>query len=122
MTTREALIKLRDKLRDGNKSNGAKFMEAFGEYHQRKALLRAYMDAANGSTDAAIALAESVLPEWEWFLGQDGPENYAASTWPKGGTAGGRFLERNKGVAATPARALLLCILGALIAQEPTDD
>ncbi len=66
-------------------------------------------NAYEGSLDAALALHEAVLPGWEWHLG---PSN--AKIYPYNGNPGKSW----SGMADTPARAWLLAIISALIAQE----
>ena len=66
----------------------------------------------NGSTDAAIALIEAVLPGWEYGMNFDAHhEKYAF-------VQDGVDYETDECYAETHARALLIAILEALKAQE----
>lgn len=68
--------------------------------------------AYKGSTDAALAWLAAVLPGWRWTLCDDSaaiiaPEHY-----------GDPFVQPHQLKAPTPARALLLAGLSALIHRE----
>lgn len=85
---------------------------------QRRNVFLAY----NGSLDAALALHEAVLPEWCWSVDRLG-QAIVWYPWVEGDSimheAGG-----NDGAGdwrLGPARAWLLAILRALIAQEGDD-
>lgn len=67
-------------------------------------------NAFHDSVDGAIALLETVLPECEWSVGTDKHGPVAFIYRP--------FRVPIDERAATPARALLLATLRALIAQE----
>jgi len=67
--------------------------------------------AYNGSLDAAKALHEAVLPGWEWLIGKSN-----AKIFPFNDT---HDVAGCYGMADTAARAWLICILRALIAQAP---
>ena len=73
-------------------------------------------DAFNGSLDDALALLEAVLPGVQWAI-YSRPPGVVASIIA--GDPSGDLTEFNK-FAATPARALLLVILSALIERERT--
>lgn len=122
MTRREALIALRDAVRDGDlhkrKHGGMPMATAcyprnpdglFDTSHWNDANV---MDAYHGSLDAALALHNSLAPGWVW----------SADSWndvyinpPEGPVSGAYFQEK----ADNPARAWLLALLGMLIAKEP---
>jgi hypothetical protein len=115
MTNRkQALIELRDKLKAGEVTSHAVDLHlarsAVGDEWYSAAL------AYNGSLDAAKALHEAVLPKLFWNMGHlDEPSlGYVATV------ADGHFADSPswRGYAMTPARAWLLAILEALIAQE----
>ena len=105
MTRLEALIELRDKVGSGDYWK----FGYFGEVHSE---LSSYGgDAFRGSLDAAMALHESLLPEWEVSIYFD-----------IGGAEvdlGGPGMRSESGKAETPARAWLLAILEALIVTAP---
>ena len=79
------------------------------ESHMSKAL-----NAYTGSIDAAEALHGAVLPEWNWNLGKQ-----AASVFLMRHPYDGNIHEARYD---NPARAWLIAILKALIAQEDTPD
>ena len=117
MTTRkEALIRLRDKVKAGTvcRSNRkAKWQDCDFEkvgygYRVNANIAGAY----NGSLDAAKALHEAVLPEWYPGMSQN---IYFADWYAWVQTKTAHRDARN----LDPARAWLLAILEALIAQEP---
>ena len=106
MTKLEALTALRDKAKAAEIKPyaQAEFVGAIdGEYSHVRA-----RDAYNGSLDAAKALHDAVLPEWGWLLGS---ENEASVFYGENG-------KRFDATSDNPARAWLLAILEALIAQE----
>jgi len=106
MTKLEALTSLRDKVQAGDSTNDGSMFRVFGDSWTR------CFDAYNGSLDAAKALQEAMLPkykislseeadgEWRCLVGEVDVKRYS-QVWEK-----------------TPARALLLAILEALIANE----
>jgi hypothetical protein len=106
MTRTEALIELRDKAQAG----------AFGSPDTPHAdlpvthLIQAYC----GSLDAAKALHETVLPGWAWAVKTLATD--ACQVWLD--SAYGLRRIGYIGTAKDPARAWLLAILEALIAQE----
>lgn len=67
--------------------------------------------ANQGSLDAAKALHEAVLPGWKWG------RQWSCHMWVEPDDMPGRS-ERHYGTGADPARAWLIAILKALIAQE----
>ena len=64
------------------------------------------------SLDAALALAERVLPGSDWNVCHEEGE-LKAHLWPRGTYIGG-----HEGVAQTPALALVAAILKAMIATQ----
>ena len=101
MNKLEALIILRDKVKAGDDWCGdMPWPEGLSVTHT--------IQAYKGSLDAAKALHEAVLPEWDWRLRSSG----CAWVWR---TAMDLQESREQ---ETPARAWLLAILEALIAQE----
>jgi hypothetical protein len=117
MTRLDALIELRDKVKAGTADD-------FGSIKPRWPIFRGYAESAfHGSLDAAKALHKAVLPGWHYFFyGADyetclgGNQHQPFCVVAKG--TGGVDLETHRGDADTPARAWLLAILEALIAQE----
>jgi len=101
MSKLQALTALRDKVKAGDSTRDGSMFRVFGYSWTH------CFDAYNGSLDAAKALHEAVLPGWEWGLNRDG-----ATIWIENPDIG-PFTGDN-----TPARAWLLAILDALIAQE----
>ena len=71
--------------------------------------------AADGSLDAALALMKAVLPGWDYPIDNLQRIKPLAFVTDDGGP---EFV----GEAADPARALLLAILAALIAQAEAQD
>ena len=112
MTDRkQTLTDLRDKVNEGNECTHT-FAKVYPVATKRNDWLH---DAFNGSIDAAKALHEAVLPGWGWHVRQDEKDGscHAHTLYPKFRVSpGGHTTESN------PARAWLLAILEALIAQE----
>ena len=112
MTDRkQALMDLRDKVKAGNFSNmnilTACDLAQLGG-HDKVSAYRAY----HGSLDAAKALHEAVLPGWVYGISFDSyGELYAF-------VSDGIVFETDEVYNIEPARAWLLAILEALIAQE----
>lgn len=107
MTTRkEALIALRDKVRDGEHWH-------FDETPVPDGFPECWIDAYNGSLDAALALHEAVLPWWGFEICEYSASvsNRQTDDW----LAHCKCFDANNN---NPARALLLAILEALIAEE----
>ena len=123
MTRLEALTELRDKVAAGENLFGADCMiaplmnwPAYTEHSIWK--------ASHGSLDAAKALHEAVLPGWQWIIDGENRKlerNAQAQVWKirksKRKSHIGRVIASHN-----PARAWLLAILEALIAQENADD
>ena len=84
------------------------------------------LHAYKGSTDAALALLGAVLPETEYRLHHFPGKKVTATLWgTHKGRDGMRWHDFKDGSwnadAPTPARALLLATLSALIEQEARD-
>jgi hypothetical protein len=74
--------------------------------------------AYRGSLDAALALHEAVLPEWCWSVDRMG-QAIVWYPWVEGDALSHECSNDGAGGwTYTPARAWLLAILSALIAQE----
>ena len=112
---REALSALRDAVRAGEipAHDLDAFIPVFGLTTQGNDAHMAY----RGKLDAAKALHEAVLPGWECMMKLMAP--CWVDTWKCGDAeTTNRPL---RGSAADPARAWLLAILEALIAETPHD-
>lgn len=72
-----------------------------------------FIAAYRGSMDAALALKDAVLPGWSWVK-PDGPE---MGTMRVFGPDNGDYYPSAVGKHEDPARALLIAILEALIAE-----
>ena len=113
LTRRQALIELRDKVKAGT----ARMPDATRCYGCKDGRIdktwgwkdNNVMGAYNGFLDAAKALHEAVLPGWVWLIDCD-----EAEVKPSWETTDGYDAE----IEGRPARAWLLAILEALIAQE----
>jgi hypothetical protein len=106
MTRKQSLIELRDKVKAGADIWPSDFPLGFKGTQWG---IRAY----EGSLDAAKSLHEAVLAEWTYVdLLQRGQRHSAH-------VAKGVLRETYTGISDNPARAWLLAILEALIAQEP---
>jgi len=112
MTRREALIALRDAVREGERTNHD------GSLHRLLGdnWVHAYDVIEWGSLEAAVALMGKTLPlsdGWHWGV-----------SWARSGPGATVWHEPDKctaihhGKGRSPARALLLAILEALIAKE----
>lgn len=115
--TKQALIELRDKVASGDLDS-----TDLGVLHGYHALKRHWTNnlefnrdqkrqiflAYNGSLDAAVAFLEAVLPNWRWTVEKTSKNEFTAGLF-KGGEG------FSVGEADTPARALLLATLEALI-------
>lgn len=116
MTRIEALIELRDKVKAGDyagfrRANRAAFSTPCQDMDlqlREEHCLHAY----KGSLDAAKALHEAVLPGWGWQVFALTDCDYVAVL------DGPEFSTPEIEAPYTPARAWLLAILEALIAQE----
>ena len=109
-----ALTDLLEKVEAGWPVDGEDIMRPFTAVFDIGWVAKAALDANNGSLDAALALHNAVLPDWEWAVGsgivyicKDGVGSFGF---------GGVIFERP--LAHVPACALLISILKALIAQE----
>ena len=105
MSKLQALTALRDKVKAGDHFPKGLRSNIFGHNGNAKLCLDAY----NGSLDAAKALHEAVLPGWGYEI-CNGAE-VTLRQYSK------KIIFKN----VCPARAWLLAILEALIAQEGTD-
>jgi hypothetical protein len=107
MTRLEALRAMHDDVRTGaipdDAETGAFKVLGFTQ-------MRFARSAYDGSLDAAHSLHKSVLPGWEWD--RDGG---IMIVWTDG-------VDRQIAYSDSPARAWLLAVLSALIAQEEAND
>jgi hypothetical protein len=118
MTRKQALIELRDKVKSG--ADDLDIIEAL--HHADVMLGQAgryvyVIDAYRGSLDAAKALHEAVLPgrSHQWHISNEvNFDGYVCSIFS---CAADSYVSTTH--QPTPARAWLLAILEALIAQEP---
>ncbi|QDP48433.1 MAG: hypothetical protein Tp118SUR00d2C21406231_49 [Prokaryotic dsDNA virus sp.] len=108
MTRKKALTDLRDKVAAGELPPEINAIELFRRWSVFDGPNKRFADLAYwGSLDAALALHNAVLPGWRW----------------EGGSGAGIFAvwdkpdEAHKGRSDNPARAFLLAILSALIAE-----
>ena len=101
----EALTALRDKVKAGDAQNDGTMYSLFGEDWLH------CLDAYSGSLDAAKALHDAVLPGWCGAFSTDG----VGQVWPL--RQPDNFVEGE--CDDNPARAWLIALLEALIAQEP---
>lgn len=112
MTDRKAaLAALKHAVEAGDGVTYRTFADAFG-IERRAADLHAW-NAYNGSLDAAKALHEAVLPRWDYRIRSNMAWVWRTATDIQGGDE----IEDDAG-NDIPARAWLLAILAALIAQE----
>lgn len=123
MARLEALKEMEEKVIAGSGEPSARsWMRVFGIYPDNRHILasRAY----RGSLDAAVSLLEDLLPGYalQALSVWPGEKNSYCELWGTHledgeywhGFDDGKFVAS----AGTPARALLLCIVRALIAQE----
>lgn len=118
MTARlDSLRALRDAVKAGKRGLGWNTSSVFGNTQSAMDAV----DAIDGSFDAAHALHKAVLPEWplkvrfmELLDGAFGCSLHGPLVANGNGFA---FAEKHEARADTPARAWLLAILAALIAQ-----
>ena len=108
MTRKQALTELRDKVKAGDYLRWGHFAKGIGLRPDDRHISAHW--AYNGSLDAAKALHEAVLPAHRARL-DVGRRNRAWIVTPDN--------KKTDAYADTPARAWLLAILEALIAQEP---
>ena len=120
MTKRkQALQDLRDKVAEGERFIDSEIVGVFGVFGPPEdGEPWDARSAYNGSLDAAKALHEAVLPGWSILLhgGHWGVQDYAFEI-NRAFKGGGRA--KHVGRSEDPARAWLIAILKALIAQEP---
>lgn len=113
MTDRkQALIALRDKVKAGDASGKfGPIMGLYWDFDTQIAAMRAY----NGSLDAAHALHKAMLPEYFWNVGRENEPRDKVGIYDAcvEGRQGEEFIAH----ADTPARAWLIAILEALIAE-----
>lgn len=127
MTRKQALILLRDKVTAGGWSDATRALRswpqsfrdcaepAFLEAGLSKTIRQAW-SAYHGSLDAAKALHDAVLPGYGYgIIGPMSDNTCRACCVPKVDNPPEYY-----GQSQSPARAWLLAILEALIAQEPT--
>lgn len=130
---REALEALRDVIRDGVKyetmGHTRMCQKAFPKPDDFDGSREAYANSAaqqavlvwrNGDINAAVKLIETVLPGWDWLLTNEGKhageaEGPVASLARPDLGPDDTFICSSK----TPACALLLSILSALISETP---
>ena len=112
------LESLRDQVEGGVAGGWMVFSDALGPLSSNGHVLA--QEAYNGSLDAAISLMEAVLPGWSYCMRTG--ESYSdegkffANIW--GDVDPNEGGEHFVNYADIQARALLLCILDALISQE----
>jgi hypothetical protein len=110
MTHLEALKDLKAKVEAGG--------DVYGFGAVGNPLLRGYAETAyHGSLDAAKALHEALLPGWEYGITRNQEEPIPCAFVAPWGADKYSLLSQVAD-ADTPARAWLLAILSALIAQE----
>lgn len=119
---REALEALRDKVKAGEFPTTWRELNKAGLAYGSYGLdMRGFAwEAFNGSQDAAVKLLETVLPGWDWLLTNEGKhageaEGPVASLARPDLGPDDTFICSSK----TPACALLLSILSALISETP---
>ena len=118
--TKQALIELRDNIAAGD-SDGCRECVADLIGQKSKGFKPEYMwvsEAMVGSLDAAVAFLEAVLPGSDWVVrtcDPNEPDAAYAHTWL--GDHPSISGVHHEYWAATPARALLLATLDALIAR-----
>jgi hypothetical protein len=121
LTRLQALIELRDKVKAGGIVQPFLFQDVFNDQQSHENCAGEAYEAFNGSLDAAKALHEAVLPGWAVHrvgsrhggVWEADLMQLDADGWHNAETC-----MRSKVWNADPARAWLLAILDALIAQE----
>lgn len=98
-----AMIALKEAVERG-RDESEKWRPAFGDYGYTA------MQAFNGSLDAAVSLLGAVLPDTIWTIWRMEDGSYACN-----------LPNQETEFSTTPARALLLAILSALIDALHTD-
>ncbi len=78
------------------------------------------MPAYTASLDAAVALVERVLPEWEWQAGDDAHFGKYGAVYQSRSEGGAGLSDDDMVSAATPPIGLLIATLRAL--QESSND
>lgn len=119
--TKQALIELRDKVAAGDNEGWRECVVELID-QERKAFKPEFLRIGHmmdGSLDAAVALLEAVLPDAEWLIrtnfdAEDEPRFFANVWTGESPNMGGECFPV---FADTPARALLLATLEALIAR-----
>ena len=112
MTDRkDALTELLAKVEAGNFN-----WNAWATPPLNRALMGKVEDSYNGSLDAAKALHEAVLPDYSWQLFEEDSGEFSSLVSKR---ADPKFYEEEW--HAYPARAWLIAILKALIADENTN-
>ena len=108
MTRKEALAELIAKVEAGGLVQPFLFQDVFNNQFTHENCAGEALSAYDGSLDAAKALHEAVLPEWDWVITPDGASVYS----PHDNSP-------TDGDLDNPARAWLLAILRALHGMEP---
>jgi hypothetical protein len=107
MTRKQALIELRDKVKAGDAAEVAGCLGRMVVFDTPWDFASQAISAHRGSLDAAKALHEAVLPGWGCEV---------CSGWE---VVLRQYHRKISAKHTSPARAWLLAILEALIAQEP---
>jgi len=107
MDREQALINLRDKVKAGGVS--INFMDGAMDF----SLWCWVSESFFGSMDAALSLHNAVLPGWAWSIYEEDNGEFRAMI---GDRSDVKIYQESW--AETPARAWLIAILNALIAQE----
>lgn len=113
MTKSKALKEVVARVEEG-KIKLAPFWKVWRPENEDAILAYTAKQAANGSLDAAKALHEAVLPEFGWSCGPWGARVWLCSKSPHMHTR----IRKEEELTDNPARAWLLAIIHALIAQE----
>ena len=114
MTRKEALAGLIEKVEAGNADGRCRLTAKAFSQSVPHSFVWAAMD---GSLDAAKALHEAVLPEWDCTLSIGA--SHASLSEPIGINPTRGWYPGPEAEADTPARAWLIAILRALYAREP---
>jgi len=113
MTRKESLISLRDTVKAGGVIRAIDARALWPGIGVWGEVCR----ASQGSLDAAKAMHEAVLPGWHYSLYDDNGIGFSETQIERDDWQGEPFSGKDK----SPARAWLLAILEALIAQEPDE-
>lgn len=112
MTRKQALTELRDKVAAGAEVTARDASRIWPKGYAHA------INAGHGSLDAALALHNAVLPGWDWAITNEGAK---AGEYPGPFCIVSPFNDVGEmditASADTPARAWLLAILSALIAE-----